>query len=192
MGGVLTDADGRSTVKRLWACGEVASTGAHGANRLASNSLLEAVVFGARIADDISDMTPGPLPASAAPSPAQPATGFISASQTRALRRMMSENVGVERNGSGLAEAVAMIDALRHGLSGHGLISNMLTAAAVVAATALARQESRGGHYRLDFNSENPALAHRSHTQLVDGDIEISPPGAVSGRAEKPNVASYG
>ena len=58
MGGILTDARGRSTVDGLWACGEVASTGAHGANRLASNSLLEAVVFGARVANDIASALP--------------------------------------------------------------------------------------------------------------------------------------
>jgi L-aspartate oxidase len=58
MGGILTDAQGRSTIDGLWACGEVASTGAHGANRLASNSLLEAVVFGARVANDIAS-SPG-------------------------------------------------------------------------------------------------------------------------------------
>ena len=63
MGGILTDAQGRSTVDGLWACGEVASTGAHGANRLASNSLLEAVVFGARVANDIAGST---TPAAAA------------------------------------------------------------------------------------------------------------------------------
>ena len=58
MGGILTDADGPHSLDGLWACGEVTSTGAHGANRLASNSLLEAVVFAARIADDISGLLP--------------------------------------------------------------------------------------------------------------------------------------
>ena len=63
MGGILTDAHGRSTVDGLWACGEVASTGAHGANRLASNSLLEAVVFGARVATrHLSHAAPGSIP----------------------------------------------------------------------------------------------------------------------------------
>ena len=61
MGGILTDAHGRTTLDGLWACGEAASTGAHGANRLASNSLLEAVVFAARIADDIAEHLPRPL-----------------------------------------------------------------------------------------------------------------------------------
>ena len=69
MGGILTDAQGRSTVDGLWACGEVASTGAHGANRLASNSLLEAVVFGARVARDIAASLPMAKPVQAARDP---------------------------------------------------------------------------------------------------------------------------
>jgi len=108
------------------------------------------------------------------------------------LRRLMGECVGVERTGTGLAHAASMIGKLRHKLEQDGLTSNMLTAAAMVAATALAREESRGGHYRLDFNNENPSLAHRSHVRLVAGEIELSPPDATSDPAQMPSMANHG
>ena len=98
MGGILTDAQGRSTVDGLWACGEVASTGAHGANRLASNSLLEAVVFGARVARDIgSILPPVPFRQIAAEAPSEGAQVHNGEAE-RTLRQTMSTDVGVIRD----------------------------------------------------------------------------------------------
>ncbi len=115
MGGILTDASGRSTVDGLWACGEVASTGAHGANRLASNSLLEAVVFGARVAKDIaSSSRPMSLKAARHEPPASAAGARENGeSAGRMLRLAMTEGVGVIRDEASLRNALAAIVAAR-------------------------------------------------------------------------------
>ena len=152
MGGVWTDAEGRTSLEGLYAVGECASTGVHGANRLASNSLLEAAVFGlraghaARVACDPKTCTlpseaPAELPAEALP----------------ALRRAMSLDAGVERTAEGLQRLLEKIDSLstRHG---EALV---LTTARLVAQAALDREESRGGHWRLDF-PEPAAEARRT------------------------------
>jgi L-aspartate oxidase len=133
MGGVAVDARGRSSLPGLWACGEVAATGAHGANRLASNSLLEALVFGARVAEDIQGLqdvrdvegvegaataaTSGSVRAPVAPvAPVAPPDLELSAAGSELLvarlRRVMWERVGVERDEVGLAAAVAELAAL--------------------------------------------------------------------------------
>ncbi|MCL4155259.1 UNVERIFIED_CONTAM: hypothetical protein GTU68_051054 [Idotea baltica] len=169
MGGILTDANGRTTVEGLWACGEVTSTGAHGANRLASNSLLEAVVFGGRIAEEISNMSPRGMALQAPPRLTAP-------DDTRKLRQMMNASVGVERDGEGLAKASELIATLTAKAKKAGTISNMLLAAQFIVQTAIAREESRGGHYRKDFKDEVPELARRSYARLVDGDVKISSP----------------
>ena len=113
MGGILTDAQGRSTVDGLWACGEVASTGAHGANRLASNSLLEAVVFGARVARDVAASLPMAVPVKprAILTPADGGTQSDKAEQK--LRQTMAADVGVVRDAGSLTNALA--DDLRAG-----------------------------------------------------------------------------
>src|ERR1700741_3878341 len=105
MGGILVDARGRTSLGGLWAAGEVSSTGAHGANRLASNSLLEAVVYAARIADEISGQWLGlpALPPAQEPTPHNCAFPLLAA---RTLRTVMSSHVGVVRNGEQLADAV--------------------------------------------------------------------------------------
>lgn len=169
MGGVWTDVRGRSTVAGLWAAGEVASTGVHGANRLASNSLLEAVVFAARIAADLGS-TPLPM-LDAEPRTAEdaPASGFAAEDEPilARLRQTMSARVGVIRDGAGLAEACREITAMTGEAQG-ATVRNMLTTATLIAASALARTESRGGHYRSDYPEPNPLFARRSRLNLSE------------------------
>ncbi|ADZ71760.1 L-aspartate oxidase [Polymorphum gilvum] len=171
MGGILTDANGRTSLDGLWACGEVASTGAHGANRLASNSLLEAVVFAARIAEDIQGLMPTPRTAywnaldDEASLPSQRNTEERDAIDV--LRRTMSELVGVERDADGLALALARICAAEARCQ-RSSIRNMMTAGKIIAAAALKRTESRGAHFRSDFPREDPAQAVRSFTTLPE------------------------
>jgi L-aspartate oxidase len=165
MGGILTDANGRTTLDGLWACGETSSTGAHGANRLASNSLLEAVVYAARIADDIAGRAL-PSPARLPEALVTPHNAAMDAPAEKRLRAMMSANVGVVRDGDGLAEAVQHFAALeRHTAS--AALRNMATSALLVAASAFTRRESRGGHFRSDHPTENTALAQRTMTTLA-------------------------
>ncbi|MEQ1491463.1 MAG: FAD-binding protein, partial [Terricaulis sp.] len=143
MGGVATDIWGRTSVEGLWAVGECASTGAHGANRLASNSLLEAVVFAHRIAarlrDDASTHALAPEPATA------PAT--LADGPRAELRRLMEADANVVRDGAGLKRAIAHVHALGES---HGQ-ANALVASELILSAALARHESRGAHFRSDY-----------------------------------------
>jgi L-aspartate oxidase len=165
MGGIAVDARGRSSLKGLWAGGEVSCTGAHGANRLASNSLLEAVVYAARIAEDIQGCdiaAPAPLKATGI----APRNAAMSARAEARLRAMMTSHVGVIRDGDGLADAVRSFAALEQE-SGNIALRNMATAALLVAASAWSRRESRGAHDRSDYPAERPQLAHRTMTTLA-------------------------
>lgn len=175
MGGILTDADGRSSLDGLWACGEVTSTGAHGANRLASNSLLEAVVFAGRIADNISGLLPDPrtnawLDRSGLNNEAETAEDGPA---MKKLRSVMSSKVGVIRNGEGLRDAVVEIDNLVAGNRSHRF-ANTLTTAKIIAIAALQREESRGGHYRTDFPEEKAEWKHRTFITLKEADAAIA------------------
>jgi L-aspartate oxidase len=190
MGGVLTDANGRSTVEGLWACGEVASTGAHGANRLASNSLLEAVVFGARVAHDIGDRMPSSetlaLNISTAPIAAPAAEPDSQA--VRTLRRAMTAKVGVIRDYASIVTALGVIAGLeRTGVSDLRL-DNMLTTAKLIATAALMRKESRGAHFRSDYPEADPKLAHRSLLTLTEAEAIATE--AVSARDRAPRWAA--
>ncbi|WP_022720257.1 FAD-binding protein, partial [Rhodopseudomonas sp. B29] len=163
MGGIAVDMQGRSSLPGLWAAGEVSCTGAHGANRLASNSLLEAVVYAARIADDIAGSE---LRAARATVEAPNAVhAAFDAAQEQRLRQTMAAKVGVIRERAGLSEAVRAFAALEG--APHPALANMATAALLVASAALARTESRGAHYRSDYPAENPALATRTTTTLA-------------------------
>jgi L-aspartate oxidase len=166
MGGVLTDANARTSVDGLWAAGEVAATGAHGANRLASNSLLEAVVFAARAAADIGGQVPVPRTHSwpPAPSPAQRAIRPPAAEEER-LRKLMSAEVGVIRTGAGLARALEQLAAIEREAKS-AAVRDMAIAAFLIAAAAYARTESRGAHFRADFPESDPRQAHRSFFTL--------------------------
>jgi L-aspartate oxidase len=159
MGGIATDIWGRTSVDGLWAVGECASTGAHGANRLASNSLLEAVVFAHRIAarlrDDPSRSVLAPESATAPP---------VLPDNARAeLRRLMEADANVVRDGPGLERALDRVHALSES---HGK-ANALVAAKLILAAALARTESRGAHFRSDHPHAAPP--HRTFVAGKNG-----------------------
>ena len=158
MGGVATDLDGRTSLAGLLAAGECASTGVHGANRLASNSLLEAAVFGARAGKVARDLPLGGEPLAAEATPDLPNAAL------QILRQAMSRDAGVIRDADGLARLDAVIDALE---TAHGLAPT-LVAARLIARAALARKESRGGHFRADFPAT--AAAERTFVTLQDQD----------------------
>ena len=141
MGGIAADAEGRTSLPGLYAAGECASTGVHGANRLASNSLLEAAVFGARAGHAAASEAPAATACQVVTAPGLPPAGLA------ALRQAMSRDAGVVRDAPGLNRLLDLITALA---GAHGL-SAPLVAARLVTASALARQESRGGHFRTDF-----------------------------------------
>ena len=157
MGGIVTDADGATSLAGLYAAGECASTGVHGANRLASNSLLEAAVFGARAGR-------------AAAAEAEPLTGthaaegapVLPAGPLQRLRVLMSRHAGVVRHADGLTSLLLEIEALE---AEHGR-SAALVAARLIVACALARTESRGGHFRTD--ATQPAEAKRTFVTLAE------------------------
>ncbi len=172
MGGIATDMLGRTSVEGLWAAGEVASTGLHGANRLASNSLLEAIVLGARVADDIRSLVPA--------SEARPIAKLrlirggtvvdmrIRAEQIRRIRRIMSEDVGVVREAKGLKHALEALREIEAEAAGDAVVSNMALTARLIAAAALVRKESRGGHFRSDYPQAQARLAKRTFMTLAD------------------------
>lgn len=164
MGGIAVDASGRTSLKGLWAGGEVSSTGAHGANRLASNSLLEAVVYAARIAEDILGQRMASVRPTAAAS--TEANTLMPRLVESSLRAMMASHVGVVRDGEHLAKAVRMFADIERNTTSIAL-RNMATTALLVATSAWARRESRGAHYRTDHPAEMPALARRTMTTLA-------------------------
>jgi L-aspartate oxidase len=151
MGGVATDADGRTSLAGLFAVGEAASSGVHGANRLASNSLLEAAVFGRRAgAAARSARLVGAPAVQAAVAPELPAEVFA------ALRRRMTEDAGVTRTAEGLSGLIDWIDGQARL---HGPALPLITAR-LIASAAVARQESRGGHFRADFPATRNVGVH--------------------------------
>lgn len=166
IGGVSVDERGRSSIVGLWACGETSATGIHGANRLASNSLLEALVFAARVAADVAGAN---APSTNAPTFSRKAV-VDTADDAKAiaeLRSLMYANVGVERNERDLAAAVDLLAEweARPQLRSTAL-TNLLTVGRLIARAALDRRESRGCHFRTDYPASVPALAARSFTRL--------------------------
>ncbi|NVO22678.1 L-aspartate oxidase [Donghicola mangrovi] len=156
MGGIKVDDQGRSTLDNLWCCGECASTGLHGANRLASNGLLEALVYARRAATSILNNL-GTVPA--AEEITLPDAGTIAPPRedlVADLRRIMTDKVGVVRNGADLKDALARIYLIEFSQPSCEALSNMTATATLIAAAALMREESRGAHFRSDFPQTDP------------------------------------
>lgn len=171
MGGIHTDADGRSSLDGLFAAGEVTSTGAHGANRLASNSLLEAVVFAARIAEHIKGMMPEPklIPWPDRSTPSDDIYEEADSAQMKRLRAAMSAHVGVIRDADGLKTAIREIVELERGHT-RVRFANALATAKLMAVGAWLRTESRGGHFRSDYPQPVEIWRHRTFITLKQAD----------------------
>ncbi|MCX5207417.1 L-aspartate oxidase [Streptomyces sp. NBC_00237] len=171
-GGIRTDLRGRTTVPGLYACGEVACTGVHGANRLASNSLLEGLVFAERIADSVT-AADRRVPAA----PTEPATvlPLISPDDRQEIQQTMSRGAGVLRSAESLADAADALEAVhlnaRHEAAGSGKsaepgvesweTTNLLCVSRVLVAAAQEREETRGCHWREDHADRDDAQWQR-------------------------------
>ncbi|MCW2244686.1 L-aspartate oxidase [Azospirillum fermentarium] len=185
MGGVATDIDGRTSVPGLWACGEVACTGVHGANRLASNSLLEALVFGARVAADVAEQGAVPVPPVAVPAPPPvpgPSHRTGIGAIVQASREAVYAGAGLVRDAAGLTDAAVRLERLSAALEAlppaHGPVPftavrrwaearNRLLVGGLVVHAASLRQESRGAHERSDYPATDPAAVRRTLTPGV-------------------------
>ncbi len=173
MGGVQVDRDGRTSINGLWACGEVATTGIHGANRLASNSLLEGLVYAQRVAKDICSLSIRKRTGAHGKPDLPPVISMLASVELNAMldtvRRLMSKFVGISRSANGLESALSMlIDldlqrrkadspspptdfAMHEALLRCCEVRNVVLVARLVTLAALQREESRGAHYRDDY-----------------------------------------
>ncbi len=166
-GGIRTDLNGHSSVPGLYAVGETACTGAHGANRLASNSLLEGLVFGARIAEDIAANLPEPQEPVA-----QDAIDFLLSPSIRGeLQRAMSKGASVVRSEKSLRETATTLEKLKDASTIYANLdawetTNLYLLATAIVRSALERTESRGSHWREDFPNTSDSWTKRIHQSL--------------------------
>ncbi|MFN0205947.1 MAG: L-aspartate oxidase [Planctomycetota bacterium] len=178
VGGVEVDRKGKTTIPGLYAVGEVASSGLHGANRIGSNSLLEGLVFGKIVGEDISNTPDGQstIPKSSYHRAVQRNSGSIRLDLedvAYSVRSLMTRLVGVERSAEGLDEAAARLDGWIRYLFSFELdtprafeVANIVTVARLVAESARFRKETRGTHYRTDFPERNDS-AWRAHSRII-------------------------
>ena len=191
-GGVRTDVVGRTSLAGLYACGEVSCTGVHGANRLASNSLLEGLVFAYRIADDItSRLSAGDLILTD-PFVRQEDTTLVARTERTAIQRVMTIGAGAVRCADSLAQAAKNLQSIADSTPGSTAdpdsweTSNLLHVGQLLTAVAALREETRGGHVRSDFTERDDAhwLGHTYAVRKADGAIATSfhpvPPQSVS------------
>ncbi|HEX2143084.1 MAG TPA: L-aspartate oxidase, partial [Glycomyces sp.] len=173
-GGVRTDLFGRTSVPGLYAAGEAACTGLHGANRLASNSLLEALVFAQRIADDLAEHKPSP----GVPEIPEGEGDVCSTTSRAPLQEAMTAGAGVLRSEASLEATAASLAALGDNVSGRPRpatweATNLLTVATAVTAAAHRRRETRGSHWREDHpDADDDWLGHLSLSISSDGELE--------------------
>jgi L-aspartate oxidase len=181
-GGVRTDVLGRSSLAGLYACGEVSCTGVHGANRLASNSLLEGLVFAHRIAEDIiSRLSAGDL-RSTDPWVRREDTTLVAAQERTGIQRAMTVGTGAVRCADLLAQAAKNLEFIADSPSGSTAdpdsweTSNLLRVAQLLTAVASVREETRGGHVRSDFTKRDDDhwLGHTYAVREADGLITTS------------------
>jgi len=193
MGGVKTDLWGRTSIPSLYAAGETAATGVHGANRLASNSLLEGLVFGARSGIAMMQDAPGSkkkqhnMPGSPVPKPGKGNSAHAAAQKTKPpasaalqkLREVMWKQVGIMRSGKELKAALDSLQAMQVPLAGKNArcdheLKNLHALGALIARCALAREESRGSHYRSDFpyRDDDKFPSHSQISLLHDPSFE--------------------
>jgi L-aspartate oxidase len=178
MGGVRTDLWGRTSVKGLYAAGEVTCTGVHGANRLASNSLLEGLVFGARagaaaLADDNElNVVSAGKSETAKGDPVAAGSAVQLATVMKRVKRVMWERAGINRDGQSMKLALDEFEQISKAKL-ERKSTNFLTLAKLVTKAALWREESRGGHFRTDFPETSPDWKFHS-IQSRDGEIAKS------------------
>jgi len=192
-GGILTELNGRSTQQGLYAIGEAACTGVHGANRLASNSLLEGLVFAKRAAADAASLVAAGVLGQIEPVDRPAPTSLVPATMRRRIQTIANEGIGPVRDMEGLATAVSRLGGIRarfHTLEAGSVTpqtaewetSNVLATAAVLASAALTRAETRGGHLRSDYPERDDrwrvrlvaALNPDGDLQLVEAPLELS------------------
>ncbi len=152
MGGIAVDVDGRSTMSGLWACGEVSRTGLHGANRLASNSLMEAIVCARWVAESIKGVNAGRV---------RPHTAYAlpAASDPSVVRPILSRGLGVLRDQDTIWRAIRSL----YPIANRGAAaSDPAMVGLMIAVSAYRREESRGGHYRNDFPATSPSAVPSS------------------------------
>lgn len=182
MGGIKTDMYGETATPRLFACGEVSCTGVHGANRLASNSLAEALVFGKRIAQKLVDIPPlpGEIPSLSFSLMRQQTMSSDTVMEKRLrLQKLMLRHVGIKRNERSLIKALKELEryakAFRYKMDSIAEFEylNLLTIAVLVTNAALLREESRGGHFREDFPKQDDLVWRKHIVQSIeDGVLE--------------------
>jgi len=158
IGGVKTDLNGQTTVKHLYACGETASTGVHGANRLASNSLLEGLVFGLRAARHSAKNMPRGLHSPSSIKPLLINTK-VNTEARKFIRDVMWQNVGIIRDADNLQIALKKLKSIDAKAIDHET-RNLLTCALLVTESAILRKESRGCHYRADYPYRSMLAKH--------------------------------